>query len=88
MGLEVQLNSFSASVLDRGVRSFSHPRGFTLMKDSQYSLNRRLSGLHRPSAYFGEHKNPLPMPGFELRVVQPVDYTFKDHAVFHGPLDS
>jgi hypothetical protein len=58
------------------------------MKDSQYSMNRRLSGPHSWSACFGELKNLLLLPGFELRVAQAVDYILKDHAVLHGPLDT
>jgi hypothetical protein len=30
----------------------------------------------------------LPLPGYEPRVVQPVDYIFKDQAVLHGHVDT
>jgi hypothetical protein len=38
-----------------------------------YISNRRTGGLQSWSGYFGEEKNLLPLPGFELRTVQPIE---------------
>jgi len=42
-----------------------------LGKSPCYPLNRRLSLPQKQSAHFGEEKNPLPLLGFKLWIIQP-----------------
>jgi len=41
-------------------------------KNPQYPMNRRLDRPHSHSGHFGEQKNLLHLPRFELHVIQPV----------------
>jgi hypothetical protein len=48
------------------------PRPPYLRKEPWCQLNRELGGTHSQSRRLGEEKNALPLPGFDLRIVQPV----------------
>jgi hypothetical protein len=71
-GVEIQLRSFLTMTLDDGEWLTSRSRRYILRKESRNTLNRRLGGTHSRSGRFGEEKNLLPLPGFELRTVQTV----------------
>jgi hypothetical protein len=51
---------------------FQVPAALPPGKEPRQPLDRRLDGPQRRSGHFGEEKNPLPLPGIELFVVQPV----------------
>jgi len=41
-------------------------------KGCRYPLNRRMGGPQSRSVRFGEYINVFPLPGFEMRIIQPV----------------
>lgn len=45
---------------------------FTPWKEPRYHLNRELCGVQNRFGRSGEERNVLVLPGFELRIVQPV----------------
>jgi hypothetical protein len=68
-GVEVKLHSFFTSAPDGGESSniVTPP----LYKISHYPLNK--SWVASSAVLCGEKKNPLPLPGIEPRIVQPVE---------------
>jgi hypothetical protein len=50
----------------------SHLSLFTPVKNLRYPLNRRLGGPQSPSGRFEEKPGYFPLPGFEIRTVEPV----------------
>jgi hypothetical protein len=60
------------SALDGGEWSASHFGRFIHREGSWYSLDRRLDGPQSRSGRGGEEKNSHPLPGIELRIIQPV----------------
>jgi hypothetical protein len=60
-GVEVQLHSFLNSALDGGNWSASRPGRYTLWKEPQCPLERRLGGPQSRSGYGNmKEKNPSP----------------------------
>jgi hypothetical protein len=47
----------------------------------RYPMSRRLSRPQNRSRHFGREENPLPLPGFESRTVQPVSSPYTDYAL-------
>ena len=68
--VEVQLHSFLTLTLNSAECSTSRPAHFTETY-SWYPLNRRLGGPHSRYGRF-EVENLLPLPGFDIRTVQPL----------------
>jgi len=66
----IWLQSLLTLPLDGYVRS-SRPGLFKAGKDPLYSLNRGGGRAQKRFGRFGEEKNILPLPGFEIRIVQP-----------------
>lgn len=70
-GGEEQLHSFVTSTLD--VNGQPHaPDALPLGKSASHPMNRRQDGPQSRSEPFGKHKNPLPLPEIEFRIIQPV----------------
>ena len=57
------------------VWSTSRSGRFKARKDPLYSLNIGLGRPRRRFGRFGEEKNILPLPGFEIRIFQPKAYS-------------
>jgi hypothetical protein len=70
-GTEAQILSFLNSALHGNEWLTSRPDRFTL-KDHRNPLNERLGGPQSQLGRSGEERNMLPLPGIELRTVQPI----------------
>ena len=70
-GGEVQLHSFVTSTLE--MKGQPHvPDALPLGQSASHPTNRRQDGPQSRSEPFGKQKNPLPLLGIELWIIQPV----------------
>jgi hypothetical protein len=53
----------------------SRPGQFNAWSEPRFPLSRGLDGPHSRSGRFGEERNLLPLPEFELLIIQPVPTT-------------
>jgi hypothetical protein len=70
-GAELQVQSFLATALRGDKWSTSCPSQFTLRKNPQYPLNKKVGGPYSWSGHSGEEKNLTSLPRFQLWILQP-----------------